>query len=91
MPDVPTFREQGFDVLSGSARGFLAPPKLPAEITTSLTGAFRELLGKPEFLAEAEKLNLPVKALIGDDYRAFVMREAETVKALYARRPWKNQ
>jgi tripartite-type tricarboxylate transporter receptor subunit TctC len=91
MPDVPTFREQGFDVLTGSARGFVAPPKLPAEITASLTGAFRELLGKPEFLTEAEELNLPVNAVIGEDYRAFALREAETVKALYAKRPWKSQ
>ena len=91
MPDVPTFQEQGFDVLMGSSRGFLAPPKLPAEITTALTGAFRELLGKPEFLAEAEKLNLPVNALIGDDYRAYILREAETVKALFEKRPWKSQ
>lgn len=91
MPDVPTFREQGFDVLNGSARGFVAPPKLPAEITASLTGAFRELLGKPEFLAEAEKLNLPVNALIGDEYRAFVLREAEAVKAIFEKRPWKSQ
>lgn len=91
MPDVPTFREQGFDVLAGSARGFVAPPKLPTEIAASLTGAFRELLGKPDFLAEAERLNLPVNALIGDEYRTFVLREAETVKALFEKRPWKSQ
>ena len=69
----------------------MAPPKLPTEIAASLTGAFRELLGKPDFLAEAERLNLPVNALIGGEYRTFVLREAETVKALFEKRPWKSQ
>jgi tripartite-type tricarboxylate transporter receptor subunit TctC len=91
MGDVPTFREQGFDVLAGSARGFVAPPNLPADILGPLTSAFRALLEKPEFLAEAAKLNLPVNALVGDDYRAFVLKEAAGVKALFAKRPWKSE
>lgn len=91
MPDVPTFQEQGFDVFSGSARGFVGPPKLPAEITTQLTGALRQLLESQAFLAEMDKLNLPVSALVGDEYRAFAQREAEGVKALYAKRPWKSE
>jgi hypothetical protein len=32
-----------------------------------------------------------VNALIGDDYRAYILREAETVKALFEKRPWKSQ
>ena len=90
MADVPTFREQGFDVVSGSARGFIAPPGLPAEIASRLAGAFRAILTGPEFVAEAERLNLPLRPVIGADYRAMVLREAEGVRALFARRPWSN-
>lgn len=88
MPDVPTFREQGFDVIGGSARGFVAPPGLPAEITDRLVAAFRALLASPEFTAEAARLNLPLRPLLGDAFRAATLREAETVKALFRKRPW---
>ena len=90
MADVPTFREQGFDVVSGSARGFVAPPGLPAEISSRLATAFRAILTGPEFVAEAERLNLPLRPVVGADYRAMVLREAEVVRALFARRPWSN-
>lgn len=91
LKDVPTFREQGFEVVGGSLRGFVAPPAMPEAIQARLEAAFRELLGKPEFQAEAERLNLPLNALISDDYRQMALREAETVKALFARRPWSSQ
>ncbi len=91
MPDVPTFREQGFEVIGGSARGFVAPPGLPAEILGKLESAFRALLASAEFRAEAERLNLPLNPLIGADYRNAVAKEAATVKALYARHPWSSQ
>jgi tripartite-type tricarboxylate transporter receptor subunit TctC len=88
MADVPTIREQGLDVLGGSARGFVAPPGLPAEITARLVNAFRTILADPAFLAEAERLNLPMRPLIGDAYKSAVMTEAAAAKALYERSPW---
>lgn len=88
MADVPTFREQGFDVLGGSARGFIAPPGLPKPILDQLVAGFAGLLADAEFLAEAQTLNLPLRPILGDDYRKFVLAEAETVKALFSRRPW---
>lgn len=90
MPDVPTFREQGFDVVTGSARGFVAPPGLPAEITARLVAAFEAVLTAPDFVAEVGRLNLPFRPVIGGAYRAAVLREAEGVRALFARRPWNH-
>jgi tripartite-type tricarboxylate transporter receptor subunit TctC len=89
--DVPTFREQGFDVLGGSARGFVAPPGLPAEMTLRLVEAFGTVLTDPVFLAEAERLGLPLRPLLGDAYRQAVKQEAMTAKALYDRSPWSSQ
>jgi tripartite-type tricarboxylate transporter receptor subunit TctC len=91
MPEVPTFREQGFDVVAGSARGFVAPPGLPQEILTQLEAAFRALLDSSEFRTEAERLNLPLNPMVGDAYRQAAVKEAATVKALFARRPWSSQ
>ncbi len=41
--------------------------------------------------ADRARLNLPLKVLVGADYREAVLREAETVKALFARHPWSSR
>ena len=91
LPDVPTFREQGVDALGGSARGFVAPPGLPAEITGRLVQAFGAILADPAFLAEAARLNLPLRPLLGDAYKAAVQEEEVAVRRLYERAPWSTQ
>ncbi|WP_043838128.1 Bug family tripartite tricarboxylate transporter substrate binding protein [Muricoccus aerilatus] len=91
MAEVPTFREQGLDVLGGSARGFVGPPGLPPEIAVRLIEAFRAVLSDPAFLGEAERLNLPLRPLLGDAYKAAVMAEAESARRLYERSPWSTQ
>jgi tripartite-type tricarboxylate transporter receptor subunit TctC len=90
MAEVPTFREQGVDVVGGSMRGFVAPPGLSDAIAQKLVEAMRRLAADPAFLAEAEKVNLPMRPVFGADYRATVLREQEMVKDLFARRPWKQ-
>ena len=87
---VPTFRELGFDVVIGSARGIVGPPGLPAETVRTLEAAFRETLADPRFAQEAEKVSLPLRPLVGAEYRAMVLAEGEAVRALFARRPWRR-
>ncbi|WP_426955681.1 Bug family tripartite tricarboxylate transporter substrate binding protein [Muricoccus radiodurans] len=87
MADVPTFREQGLDVLGGSIRGFVAPPGLPAEMTARLVTAFGATLSDPAFLAEAAQLAVPLRPLLGDAYKTTVLGEESTVRALHARVP----
>ncbi|MFN6999892.1 MAG: tripartite tricarboxylate transporter substrate-binding protein, partial [Elioraea tepidiphila] len=47
VPDVPTFREQGFDVVIGSARGIVGPPGFPPEATRALEAAFAAAFADP--------------------------------------------
>ncbi|MBX6745443.1 MAG: tripartite tricarboxylate transporter substrate binding protein [Acetobacteraceae bacterium] len=88
--EVPTFREQGFDILGGSARGIAGPPGIPAPIREKLEAAFREALADPAFLAEAERLNLPLRPLVGEEYRAMMASDLAALRALWQRRPWKE-
>jgi tripartite-type tricarboxylate transporter receptor subunit TctC len=90
MAEVPTFQEQGVDVVGGSIRGFVAPPVLPNSIRDKLVDGMRRLAADSAFMAEAEKVNLPMHPEFGADYRATVLREQVTVKDLFARRPWKQ-
>jgi tripartite-type tricarboxylate transporter receptor subunit TctC len=89
-PDVPTFREQGLDVVGGSARGLVAPPGLPVAIRERLTGAIGAALGDAAFLAEAARLNLPLRPILGTEYASFVMRNDAAARALWQRRPWRD-
>lgn len=88
LPEAPTFREQGFDVLLGSARGIVGPPGLPAPVLQALREAFAAAFETPRFTQEAERVALPLRPIIGEAYRAMVMAEGEQVRALHARRPW---
>ena len=88
--DIPTFREQGFDILGGSARGIAGPPGIPAPIRDALRVAFREALADPGFVAEAARLKLPLRPLIGDDYAAMMAADLASLRRLWARRPWKE-
>mgnify|MGYP000014553321 CR=1 FL=1 len=89
-PEVPTFGEQGFNLISGATRGVVAPPGLPAEIRTRLESAFRAALSDPNFIKEAERLGLPLSPLIGDAYRAEVERNEKDLRGLWQRRPWRE-
>ena len=89
-PDVPTFREQGFDLISGATRGMVAPPNLPEPIQSRLETAFRAALADPALVREAQRLGLPLRALIGAEYRAEIEREERALRALWQRRPWRD-
>jgi len=89
-PDVPTFREQGFDLISGATRGIVGPPGLPAEIQRGYETAFRDALSDPAFLRDAERLGLPLRPVIGADYKAMIETEERALRALWQRRPWKE-
>jgi tripartite-type tricarboxylate transporter receptor subunit TctC len=89
-PDVPTFREQGQDLISGATRGIVAPPNLPAEIRERLEAAFRAALADGDFVRETQRLGLPLAPRIGAEYRADVAALETQLRGLWQRRPWKE-
>jgi tripartite-type tricarboxylate transporter receptor subunit TctC len=89
-PDVPTYREQGVDLLASAGRGFFAPPGLPAPIGDVLLQAFRVALQAPGWLAAAERQTLPLRPLVGEDFRSMVLGAQASLKMLWSRHPWKD-
>lgn len=43
FPDVPTFKELGFDMVGGAYRGMAVPKETPADIVKALSDAFAEV------------------------------------------------
>jgi tripartite-type tricarboxylate transporter receptor subunit TctC len=48
LPDVPTFKEQGYDVVEGAYRGVAAPPGTPDDVVKVLANAFEKVMKDPE-------------------------------------------
>jgi tripartite-type tricarboxylate transporter receptor subunit TctC len=48
LPDVPTFKEQGYDVVEGAYRGVAAPPGTPDDVVKILADAFEAVHKDPE-------------------------------------------
>jgi tripartite-type tricarboxylate transporter receptor subunit TctC len=54
VPDVPTFREQGFDLVIGSFRTIAGPKGIPAERLAILEKAFVDAMSDPKFIERAQ-------------------------------------
>ncbi len=90
LPQVPTFREQGFDVVAGASRGIVAPPGLPEPVRTRLEAAFAAALADPAFQQEAQRLTLPLRPLVGAPYRSMIAEMEGMLRQLWTQRPWKE-
>jgi tripartite-type tricarboxylate transporter receptor subunit TctC len=88
--DVPTFREQGFDIVGGASRGIVGPPGMPAPVVARLEAAFRAALADEGFRREAERQNMPLRPLIGAEYKAFAQSIDDGLRRLWQVRPWRG-
>jgi tripartite-type tricarboxylate transporter receptor subunit TctC len=90
-PDVPTLRELSLDVIGAASRGILAPPGLPGPIVERLENAFRDALADPRFVTEAARQFMPLRPLIGAEYRRMAQGIDDGVRALWQERPWRDR
>lgn len=69
-PDVPTFKEQGIDVVMASMRGIAAPAGPRPEIREKLVKAVLDDAADPEFVKTAgdPKSYRPLRVLGPDDF-----------------------
>jgi tripartite-type tricarboxylate transporter receptor subunit TctC len=89
-PQVPTLREQGVDVVAGSTRGLVAPANLPAEIRDALRAAIAAANADPAWIAEAERLNLPLRPMSAQAQQELFLAEDARLRAAWARKPWRE-
>ncbi|GHC28281.1 tripartite tricarboxylate transporter substrate binding protein [Aidingimonas halophila] len=87
-PDVPTFQEQGFDVVMGSDRGLAAPAGFPEDALSTLEKAVEEAVSDPEFLEKAEEQNLPLSYMDSEEFGEKLERMNENIQELWEEQPW---
>ena len=88
LPDVPTFREQSYDVVGGSTQVIGAPAGTPAEIISKWSDCLGQVVKDPAFLEEAKKRALPLAYMTAEEAEAFVRQETEALRALWESDPW---
>jgi len=69
FPNVPTFRELGYDIVWEQPYGVGGPKGLPSQAKDRLAAASKAIWDKPEFKAELAKLGLEVYRRDGADLR----------------------
>jgi tripartite-type tricarboxylate transporter receptor subunit TctC len=72
FPDVPTLKEQGFDMVEGVDRGIAVPPNTPANVIKTLESAFMDIAKRPEFQEEQRKGGFVPLAMGHDDVVAYI-------------------
>lgn len=75
FPEVPTFREQGIDLVSGSWFGLSGPAGMPETVTGRLIWAVAAVLAQPPLRARFAELGGAVGAPGPGGYRDFVAAE----------------
>ena len=79
LPDVPTFKELGYDFTSGSARGFSMPKGTPKEIVNIFAGTVKQVMDSAEFKSNAEKTAFPSDYQNPEEYAAYL----KTLEGVY--------
>lgn len=82
LPDVPTFKEQGFDEVWSVSRGIAGPAGLPKDVHAKLLEALEKTISSEEHRQAAEKLSLAPEVIKGEAYVEFLKKTEQETKKL---------
>jgi tripartite-type tricarboxylate transporter receptor subunit TctC len=80
LPDIPTFKELGYDAEFYIWSGVFAPVKTPAPVLAKLRAAVREAATSGEFRAAMDKVSTPVSYLDAPEFKKYWDRDAARLK-----------
>lgn len=86
LPDVPTFKEQNFDVVQGAYRGVAVPPDTPDEIRAQVAEAFEKVNEDPKVQKQMENLGFIIENMGPEESHEFTeqqVAEAEDLLETY--------
>lgn len=87
-PNVPTYKESGFDYVQVAMRGIGAPKGVDAKHIKFLSDAMKKSFDDPEFKKHAVELHLPLEYLGPDEFAKELARQDAFYRAEYAKSPW---
>jgi len=90
-PDLPTFKEQGYDIELASLRGLAAPKGLPPDVRDALVKAVAQATNDPEFKSKAASIYAPLRFLPPDQYANELKKTEAEFNALWKVIPWTDK
>src|SRR5438105_9166796 len=80
LPDIPTFKELGYDAEFYIWSGLFAPAATPTPIVMKLRQAVRDAATSAEFAASMDKVSTPVSYLDAPEFQKYWERDAARLK-----------
>lgn len=77
LPDTPTFKEQGYNLISDIRRGFAVPAKTDPAIVKKLREGMEKISKDPEYLKDMEKAGLYAEYMSGEDWQKYMEKYRE--------------
>ena len=81
-PEVPTFRELGVDLVSGTWYGFFLPAGTPAAVQSVLHKGIDSALADPDVRRTIDRTGLVIQPRSQDAFRQFLVDESAKLKRL---------
>lgn len=88
FPDVPTFIEEGYDLVGGSTHVIAAPKGFPPEALAKWRECIQTAVADPAFLADAKARSLSLNIMTGEETEAFVREQHRLLTELWNADPW---
>ncbi|MDB5411809.1 MAG: Tripartite-type tricarboxylate transporter, receptor component TctC [Rubritepida sp.] len=80
LPGVPTAAAQGYDIVAGSTRAFVAPAGLPPAIRQALVAGLERAILSPEHAEKMQQLSIPITFQGPEEFTRYWAEEEETLR-----------
>jgi tripartite-type tricarboxylate transporter receptor subunit TctC len=82
LPEAKTFKEQGFNIISGTWRGLALPLNVPEKERQILVDAFTKAMADPGFVQFAANMGLGLAYLNPADFKKNIAETVESVRVI---------
>lgn len=83
LPDVPTLKELGINVVAGSSRGYSAPKGMPEKAQKEFAAAVERVAKNPDFQKDAANRAMILDIKTGAEYGRFLQEQEKAFKSIW--------
>jgi tripartite-type tricarboxylate transporter receptor subunit TctC len=88
LPELPTLRESGLELLGATRRGFAVPPEAPLRWVAWLVDGLRSLAGDPDLAAHCAESGQVPRFVGPDAWTTLLARQDEELRRRWREEPW---
>lgn len=87
-PDVPTFKEQGVDLVFASERGLVGPKQLPSAVSEKLRDVLKNIANDPEFQKQMKQQYTEMDYLDKGAWQDRLKKAQALFATMWKEQPW---